>query len=92
MNSNGESSCICNHGFDDLSQNNDGRLCVDIDECTNGEAKCDVNAQCINTMGSYQCKCTGTYHGNGFECSNNDRRRLGLFIFLAFLMIKFMKF
>lgn len=42
-------------------------ICVDIDECENsyGERMCDENAKCINTFGSYYCKCNDGYFGNG---------------------------
>ena len=29
----------------------------DVDECTNGIHGCDVNAECNNTKGSYNCTC-----------------------------------
>ena len=43
-------------------------LSKDKDECTNGESKCDANANCTNTVGSYSCKCNGGYEGDGFSC------------------------
>ena len=36
-------------------------LLIDINECTNGEAKCDVNAQCKNFGGGYMCDCNVGY-------------------------------
>ena len=41
---------------------------TDVDECTN-ENICDVNAQCVNTEGSYECVCNPGYSGNGTMCS-----------------------
>ena len=29
--------------------------CVDIDECSNGNHVCDVNANCARTVGSHNC-------------------------------------
>ena len=29
--------------------------CVDIDECSNGNHVCDVNANCASTVGSHNC-------------------------------------
>lgn len=35
--------------------------------------ECDVNANCSNTVGSYNCFCLGGFEGNGFNC-------LGMFL------------
>ncbi|KAG9344133.1 hypothetical protein JZ751_012615 [Albula glossodonta] len=35
----------------------DGRTCVDVDECVTGTAVCPRFRKCINTFGSYICKC-----------------------------------
>ncbi|XP_054634694.1 nephronectin a isoform X3 [Dunckerocampus dactyliophorus] len=35
----------------------DGRTCVDVDECATGLAVCPRCRKCINTFGSYICKC-----------------------------------
>ncbi|XP_021104790.1 epidermal growth factor-like protein 6 isoform X1 [Heterocephalus glaber] len=35
----------------------DGRVCVDTDECASGKAVCPYNRRCVNTFGSYYCKC-----------------------------------
>ena len=41
----------------------------DIDECSSGNHKCDPNATCTNTEGSYQCQCNSGYTGNGYNCA-----------------------
>ena len=41
----------------------------DIDECSTGVDKCDINAYCTNTVGSYKCTCNSGYEGNGFQCT-----------------------
>ena len=33
--------------------------------------KCDENANCTNTDGSYNCSCNEGYNGNGFNCTGN---------------------
>lgn len=43
---------------------------VDIDECAMGADICDPNANCTNTIGSYNCTCNPGYSGNGFLCSS----------------------
>ncbi|XP_036809937.1 nephronectin a isoform X9 [Oncorhynchus mykiss] len=35
----------------------DGRTCVDVDECASGMATCPRFRKCVNTFGSYICKC-----------------------------------
>ena len=43
---------------------------VDIDECSMNTTMCHDLAQCVNTNGSYTCKCMTGYEGNGVDnCS-----------------------
>ena len=46
-------------------------LFLDIDECTNNTHKCDVNAVCNNTVGSYKCTCKPGFSGDGTKCNGN---------------------
>ena len=46
---------------------------LDIDECSNGSHDCDVNANCINTNGSYSCTCEEGYTGKGESCQGKIR-------------------
>ena len=39
----------------------------DINECE-GVNDCDINSDCINTYGSYNCTCHPGYSGNGRNC------------------------
>ena len=39
----------------------------DINECQ-GSNECSTNAECINTIGDYECKCNKGYVGNGLTC------------------------
>ena len=32
-----------------------------MDECTTGRHTCDANAQCVNTIGSFNCRCKAGY-------------------------------
>ena len=40
----------------------------DINECEGNGHKCDANAKCWNTIGSYTCACKRGYIGDGFHC------------------------
>ena len=43
-------------------------MIADIDECD--AAPCDANAECFNTVGSFQCDCSTGYSGDGFNCTS----------------------
>ena len=48
---------------------------IDIDECLTNNGGCDTQANCINSIGSYECKCKPGYIGNGtqcFACNENE--------------------
>lgn len=66
------SYCACPAGF---SQTMDGS-CEDINECTAGQPVCGIGAMCINTIGSFVCKCPSGY-GQDIttgHCSLNQKR------------------
>ena len=42
---------------------------IDIDECDSDSDKCDTNAVCTNTPGSFTCKCRTGYEGDGITCN-----------------------
>ena len=41
--------------------------CSDVDECS-GMNGCDINAACVDTIGSFICICDNGYTGNGTYC------------------------
>ena len=41
---------------------------IDVDECSRGLDNCGSNSQCINTNGSFLCRCYDGYTGNGVYC------------------------
>ena len=41
---------------------------ADINECETGEHNCDSNAECNNTIGSFECFCNEGYEGDGVNC------------------------
>ncbi|XP_026333916.2 epidermal growth factor-like protein 6 isoform X1 [Ursus arctos] len=47
--------CLCPSSGLRLAPN--GRVCIDIDECASGTAVCPYKRRCVNTFGSYYCKC-----------------------------------
>jgi cysteine-rich repeat protein len=51
--------------------------CMDINECTAGTADCDANATCMNTIGSFTCKCNSGYQGTGTSCTDIDECSTG---------------
>ena len=40
-------------------------LLADLNECSLSTDDCDVNADCVNTNGSFSCHCKNGYSGNG---------------------------
>uniref|UniRef100_A0A915PFK1 EGF-like domain-containing protein n=1 Tax=Setaria digitata TaxID=48799 RepID=A0A915PFK1_9BILA len=58
-------TCDCREGF----SRNVFDECVDIDECRSNVTLCDRNAWCVNTVGSYACKCNVGYRGDGKKCT-----------------------
>ena len=41
---------------------------LDVDECSSRQHGCDNNAQCINTPGTFVCKCNSGFSANGTFC------------------------
>ncbi|XP_020642417.3 epidermal growth factor-like protein 6 [Pogona vitticeps] len=62
--------CLCPSSGLQLAPN--GKTCIDIDECSTGKAVCSFNRRCVNTFGSYYCRCQVGYelkHINGrYDC------------------------
>ena len=42
---------------------------TDKDECTENSDNCHGNANCTNTIGSFNCTCKLGYSGDGVSCS-----------------------
>ncbi|KAK7134036.1 hypothetical protein R3I94_015783 [Phoxinus phoxinus] len=53
---NNNNQCNCPDGF---VLEDDTKMCVDIDECTDGSKNCDHD--CVNTPGDYDCLCDEGY-------------------------------
>ena len=65
------SPCACKTGY----QGNGFFNCTDVDECEKElHNVCSSDADCINTVGSYQCVCLEGYHGDGVTCHSIKHR------------------
>ena len=42
---------------------------ADLEECATNTHNCDVNADCVNTMGAYSCICRAGYTRDGQTCN-----------------------
>ena len=43
---------------------------LDIDECSSESTNdCNINANCTNTPGSYNCHCDSGFSGDGKNCT-----------------------
>ena len=41
---------------------------IDIDECNTNHHNCDENADCINGVRAFECRCRQSYIGDGINC------------------------
>ena len=48
-----------------------------FEETMNKERPCDQDGLCLNTLGSYECKCRPGFVGNGFHCDDLDECTYG---------------
>lgn len=72
--------CKCWPGF---QLKDDGKTCVDIDECSSGFP---CSQQCINTYGTYKCHCAEGYEiqpNNQNGCRSLSGRELNLLMIQA---------
>ena len=42
---------------------------TDVDECILGTHNCDMNANCTNSVGSFNCTCREGFEGDGLVCT-----------------------
>ena len=66
------------------SYEGNGQICNDVDECVRGLATCAVDAECKNTVGSFECQCKQGFKGDGEFCLGEI-----LFLILRFLEMYF---
>ncbi|XP_068433394.1 thrombomodulin [Clinocottus analis] len=62
--------CLCDHGFK-LAQ--DGRSCVDLNDCGDARQCPGENFKCVNSIGGFQCVCADGYAAvRGGLCADVD--------------------
>ena len=63
--------CVCPEGY---TEDQNGTACIDIDECINPQfyGSCDANADCINRVGGFVCKCHPGFFQSGDACFEID--------------------
>uniref|UniRef100_A0A8C8RM07 Nephronectin n=1 Tax=Pelusios castaneus TaxID=367368 RepID=A0A8C8RM07_9SAUR len=75
----GEIHCRC--PSPGLQLGPDGRTCIDVDECAVGRVVCPRFRKCVNTFGSYICKCYKgfdlMYIGGKYQCHDIDECSVG---------------
>uniref|UniRef100_UPI00063CF75E EGF-like module-containing mucin-like hormone receptor-like 2 n=1 Tax=Odobenus rosmarus divergens TaxID=9708 RepID=UPI00063CF75E len=62
QNTEGSYHCTCSPGYEPASgartfRNESENTCQDVDECSSGQPTCHNSTVCINTVGSYKCRC-----------------------------------
>ncbi|XP_023270772.1 thrombomodulin-like [Seriola lalandi dorsalis] len=67
--SDGSYACVCDHGYK-LAQ--DGRSCVDFNDCTDERQCPGENFKCKNTIGGFQCVCEDGYVKSGSLCVDDN--------------------
>ena len=81
VNTEGNYSCQCEPGFTGDGYNCTGLfytwnksvvfnisfMKADIDECL--DDVCEMNAECVNTNGSFSCQCKPGFTGDGYNCT-----------------------
>ena len=66
-----EHYCVCPQGY---TEDENGTACIDINECINPHiyGSCDVNADCVNLYGGFECKCRSGFIQSGDACFEID--------------------
>ena len=58
-------------------------LCrTDADECVETSDSCDLNADCLNTVGSFTCTCKPGYSGTGIYCTSKQSYYIICYLFI----------
>ncbi|XP_064594602.1 multiple epidermal growth factor-like domains protein 10 [Liolophura sinensis] len=57
--------CSCRDGFEGKRWSSGQRsfVCTDINECVSGAHRCLTGTRCVNSDGTYDCRCRSGWHG-----------------------------
>lgn len=69
LESGGSHVCVCDHGF---QLADDGRSCVDFNDCRDERQCPGENFMCVNTVGGFDCVCKDGYTMSGGMCLDED--------------------
>jgi len=58
-------TCSCNDGYTDYNCD------FDVNECQESH-NCHVDARCVNTPGTFYCRCLSGWEGDGLTCTDLD--------------------
>ncbi|XDC75314.1 hypothetical protein R6Z07F_006487 [Ovis aries] len=85
QNTEGGYHCTCSPGYEPVSGpavfwNESENTCRDVNECTSGKKPCHNSTHCLNSVGSYECRCrpgwkpiAGSPNGpNNTVCEDKD--------------------
>lgn len=85
QNTEGGYHCTCSPGYEPVSgpavfRNESENTCRDVNECTSGKKPCHNSTHCLNSVGSYECRCrpgwkpiAGSPNGpNNTVCEDKD--------------------
>lgn len=56
-------------------------LFLDVNECVTNTHGCNLHAECLNTKGSFKCKCKQGYRGSGFDCAGEYHWMSGIVLY-----------
>ncbi|XP_047430165.1 thrombomodulin-like [Mugil cephalus] len=65
----GSYECACDHGF---QLGDDGRSCLDVNDCADKRQCPGENLMCVNTVGRFECVCKPGYIMKEGECEDED--------------------
>jgi len=63
-------ACTCDAGWDDKHCDHDKNECIMTQ--SSADHNCDVAGRCVNTPGSFYCRCVSGFQGDGYTCTDLD--------------------
>jgi hypothetical protein len=63
-------ACSCDAGWDDKHCDHDKNECIMTQ--SSADHNCDVAGRCVNTPGSFYCRCVSGFQGDGYTCTDLD--------------------